>query len=1322
MFEIFKKEIKVSDRVKLYLTIGKELEAEVMEIGDNHVLVKTFDGVQTRLFDKLIGGWDLIASIKQEENIEQKKKDEIPHEPISFSHSNKPTGLKILGKIDLDKIESKRKSKIPSITTIKQSSADDSKDDFEVSGTFKSFQELKESLNARENEKLVPANAIIVRQNSQREFGFLRVPDGSEFFFGYNDIVDEDLVGKLHTGSQYVEIQVTFSITRNYKGYKATAIHLPWKVSKCHEIAHKKFSINRIEDSVHLCNQILTAFPNNYLASELLKTIEHKTKKFGNKSKKIDSIYLMGKKAKDNKNYEEAIHLLQKAIEKKERLESSIKDLASCFQDIGEIDKGIMTIENHLNELPNNSSTYNFVANLYTAAKKHKIAIDYFDKLLEITTPQNQYDVLSRKAYCLIALKKYDEALDIMNKILLLKHDHPFALKWKELIIEYKESGIDKILTLSDDTDLLEYIEGTTKIISNDLTLCKYEGIPEEALVNSSFTKKDLEKLRESFKNLVNQKGTSIPTERAKWLLTEIKLIKEHQLDDEEKTNSLLSRYCIAKAQAYAINNDFEIMRTYYLELFKINKDINYLIQPLLHCLLSFSTSWDWISKSKYTKNIGQSEINAFKNIGLQEVLSKHLELKKEIRSLVDFLIESSHNNTQIFSHISQFLSKNINESKTLKTELNIDSSNADQVVRDWTYIVKSSERERRLFNAKMKQLSISKNLETTILNIDSELKEIKDYAKQNTDKRRYDEFVDIFSELKKYLAISTFDDKERICSISMSLIQNLLNEIKTRPTSYSLENLVPILINLSDCLNSSFKKVLESSKPKISVEILSDYRFVDQHNNVNIPLAIRNKKGCSPIHDIRVQLNEDQHFKVNEVLLVSSESLKGGEERIISLPLNVSNTILKQKAGSISINLEYHSREKEEANVLLDQTLALRFYSKEQFETIPNPYASIADSGPVRDRNMFFGREDYIEDISNSLLSAPANKFIDIYGQKRSGKSSLLFHLTQKLKKSNQFICIDFTLGSTAIYDSMSFFWLILEGIERYIATSEFDSTQRPIFEAPRLQELALNPSIIFYEKIKYLYKELSKYDNWKQRKLLLLIDEFTYLYSATLRNTLDPDFMKNWKAMLEKDLFSAIVIGQDVMPKFKAKFPNEFGVFEDKRLTYLGKEDAERLIEQPIWDTKNNKSRFIGKAISKILDYTSMNPYYIQIFCARLVDFMNDNRLINVTEADVIDVAKSFVDGLHALPIDKFDNLLNAGDADLEAVPQNETLEILRQIANNSRILGSCPRDSISLRSPEYDSQILDDLLKRDVVSCPNPNYYRIQVQIFNDWLLKH
>ena len=167
----------------------------------------------------------------------------------------------------------------------------------------------------------------------------------------------------------------------------------------------------------------------------------------------------------------------------------------------------------------------------------------------------------------------------------------------------------------------------------------------------------------------------------------------------------------------------------------------------------------------------------------------------------------------------------------------------------------------------------------------------------------------------------------------------------------------------------------------------------------------------------------------------------------------------------------------------------------------------------------------------------------------------------------------------------------------------------------------------------------------------------------------------------------------------------------------------DAKRLIEEPILD-KNGVTRFIGNAVDLIINYTSRNPYYIQIFCARLVDYMNTKKNIRVTEADVKEVAETFIEGSQALAPEKFDNLIRAGEEhDFKEFDDEPVVKILRQIAIGSKNIGVCSRDNISLNNnKELENKVLNHLVDREVLEHKQGDNYKIQVKLFQEWLLRH
>jgi (2Fe-2S) ferredoxin len=117
-----------------------------------------------------------------------------------------------------------------------------------------------------------------------------------------------------------------------------------------------------------------------------------------------------------------------------------------------------------------------------------------------------------------------------------------------------------------------------------------------------------------------------------------------------------------------------------------------------------------------------------------------------------------------------------------------------------------------------------------------------------------------------------------------------------------------------------------------------------------------------------------------------------------------------------------------------------------------------------------------------------------------------------------------------------------------------------------------------------------------------------------------------------------------------------------------------------------------------------------------------MNRKKYIEITSADVKEIADSFINGGQALTDDKFDNLLNAGEKhDIQRIPQDHSKAILRKIAMNAMNIGFCLREQISIGNPEYEDEILKDLVKREVLEQKGDSF-KIQVKLFQEWLLKH
>ena len=80
----------------------------------------------------------------------------------------------------------------------------------------------------------------------------------------------------------------------------------------------------------------------------------------------------------------------------------------------------------------------------------------------------------------------------------------------------------------------------------------------------------------------------------------------------------------------------------------------------------------------------------------------------------------------------------------------------------------------------------------------------------------------------------------------------------------------------------------------------------------------------------------------------------------------------------------------------------------------------------------------------------------------------------------------------------------------------------------------------------------------------VVLMIDEFTYIYDWIRQGKMDSSITQWWKALLQNNNIFAIIIGQDHMMQFvndtsiSPVISNDFQTTELKKVTYLSETDA--------------------------------------------------------------------------------------------------------------------------------------------------------------------
>lgn len=1366
MFEYIKETYKKGDRLKLTCVNGGFI-GEILFIGTDSIVLKTDDGRTCGIKGSDISFFEEAPPKKavlsqnnevvQENHIETTIKREeisehINEEPssdkakINYIPAFKPGDVIPLSKLYTIDPELKSERKISKSPKEKETTKQQTpfapkaervkearKKMSTIGNSFDALAPLVEEQHEIDNLKPVPATGVITSLREDRKFGFIfDSKSRHHIYFSFNDVVG-DLQIVLHKG-------VLFTETTNAVGYKAICIHKSGTVKDLLALGEDVAQTGKISTALNIVEHILDVYPDNFTANETKKRLSKQLK-----SKKLYSTYTSEMnpyfRAKDyllKKDYDKAIEFFLTAIKERDRMESAVKDLAILYVQLYKSDYkskskswkeiALKLLEDKIELLSHNLTTQNFLLhNCYLPLGEYEKAIEIIDEIIDDFEIQNDANkcstILYTKAFALLRLKKVKEAEEAIDSALSYNPKNTSALQFKELIKNVDTTDDEQFESIVSATEFNIISGGLSVFILQTLkNYDEYAGAKTKDIESRHFTQSTLKDVRE----VISKAGAARAKERATYLLTEGKLMQELEPSEEIKLRTVMARYCNAMALSHiSENSPMDIIRFYYNESFTLEENWDSNVRQIALYLLTHVHS--------YTELINDSG----KNNSIENTLSLLLTKSNESR-IWDNILTMCLNNGTIFAQLFTRLYNN----KTWREKaivalshfgvLNVKNNvSQNTFIETWNSVRENRLNQQKQLTANIISLGNCSNIEeATAL-----LGNIRQYREDwicPMDLNRINTIVNfILPTLESFVKSSGYRNKESYYTLANGQMQQFSEEIVNGPTKLSYEAMLPLLDKLRVMLKDAYDDIVVMSEPKITLSLLSTETVINEDGAVSLQVSVANHKDSSPIKEVYVEVIEDNDIK--SIPLPEAQlhynAIDGGESSIFKLNIRVSEVVIKNKAAAINILCKYKSGDN-----LREQSsqVSLKLYSPEDYKPIDNPYAPIADGGPVPlDSPMFFGREDFIARLVDAITKSQSKQII-IYGQKRCGKSSVMLHLKEKLELTGKTFCVFFSLGDIIQnLTEASFFHKILSSIQDELENLEFEGKVIPEIQFPNAADFKNedvdNPLNTFIKYMTRFKRACKVTEGWKEKNLVVMIDEFTYLYTEIKKDHISPSIMKQWKAVTQNDntQFSAVLVGQDVVPSFKKEdyARNAFGVIQDIRLTYLQEEPARELIEKPILD-ENGESRYIGNAVSRIIEYTSRNPYYIQIFCARLVDYMNRNKSIKVTEADVNDVAKSFVVGEQALEEDKFDNLIRAGETkDFQEYPEDEILAVLRQISISSKNIGYCSIDDINiLDNRQREKEIIKHLIDREVLEQKGENNYRIQVRLFQEWLLNH
>ncbi|MCB0113773.1 MAG: ATP-binding protein, partial [Caldilineaceae bacterium] len=264
------------------------------------------------------------------------------------------------------------------------------------------------------------------------------------------------------------------------------------------------------------------------------------------------------------------------------------------------------------------------------------------------------------------------------------------------------------------------------------------------------------------------------------------------------------------------------------------------------------------------------------------------------------------------------------------------------------------------------------------------------------------------------------------------------------------------------------------------------------------------------------------------------------------------------------------------------------------------NPFVS---GEPVRREDMFFGRQELLQRIVDTLH----NNSIMIHGERRIGKTTLLYQLAARLREVDDaeywFIPLYIDLEGTT--ESGFFHFLMEEILNGAMTMPSAKENLQPEFEDLLYRTTPTDDysDREFSRDLREVIKVLQAYGETrfpnKQLRLILLLDEMDVMssYSRLVQQRLRRIFMRDFAATL-----GAVVAGIQISKDWDRVESPWYNLFNEIALGPFNRDQAIELLTEPIRDFY----RYEPAAIEYIIAHSDGRPYRLQQHALEAVNHM--------------------------------------------------------------------------------------------------------------------
>jgi ligand-binding sensor domain-containing protein len=413
-----------------------------------------------------------------------------------------------------------------------------------------------------------------------------------------------------------------------------------------------------------------------------------------------------------------------------------------------------------------------------------------------------------------------------------------------------------------------------------------------------------------------------------------------------------------------------------------------------------------------------------------------------------------------------------------------------------------------------------------------------------------------------------------------------------------------------------------------------------------------------------------------------------------------------------------------------------------------PNPYLV---GNPIRTEKMFYGREDDFRYVRTKLEGVSQGVVIVFCGERRAGKSSILYQVLNG-RLGDRFIPVFVDLQEMVISSDSEFFArisrLMAEAVARAnnrLASSAsspdaalagdasagvdaatgatvtggvsptvgarsvtLSRASGPAISVPQFD--GRNPYPVFLDFLDEVLRAIG------DRTLLILMDEYELMEGKVDEGKLSPELFTFLAGLMDnKERLALMFTGSRRLEERDKKYWRELlrrSLF--RKVGFLSEKDTFRLITEPV-----ERRVVYGRGVVDVIyRLTAGQPFYTQVICQNMVDYLNENEQNWVTLADLTHVIADIIDNPLPQMIYTWDVL--SDDEKLVLSLLAETLPDGNDYATAHQLRASVKANDYPVNLSENTMRLtLEEMFRRELLEKDAVDGFRFKIDLFRLWI---